>query len=57
MTAIHVTSSMLSEEDLQPTTDEIAKRYDQDKLEHYKHEELRSLSYVVGKNNLQMKTL
>ena len=46
MTALHVTSALLTSEDLEPTLDEIAKRYDQDKLEHYKHEELRSLRYV-----------
>ena len=46
LTAIHVTSSLLTSEDLEPTLNEIAERYDQDKLEHYKHEELRSLRYV-----------
>ena len=46
LTALHVTSSFLSSEDLEPTLNEIAERYDQDKLEHYKHEELRSLRYV-----------
>ena len=47
LTALHVTSSFLSSDDLEPTPDEIAKRYDQDKLQHYKHEELRSVSYVA----------
>ena len=46
LTALHVTSSLLTSEDLEPTLNEIAERYDQDKLEHYKHEELRSLRYV-----------
>ena len=46
LTALHVTSSLITSEDLEPTLNEIAERYDQDKLEHYKHEELRSLRYV-----------
>ena len=46
LTALHITSSFASKEDLEPTSTEIAKRYDQDKLEYYMHEELRSLSYV-----------
>ena len=46
LTALHVTSSLVANEDLEPTLNEIAERYDQDKLEYYKHEELRSLSYV-----------
>ena len=49
VTALHVTSANLTSEDLEPTPDEIAKRYNQDKLEQYKHEELRSLSYVSWK--------
>ena len=46
LTALHVTSSLVSNENLEPTFDEITKRYDQDKLDYYKHEELRSLRYV-----------
>ena len=46
LTALHITSSYATEEELEPTSDEIAKRYDQDKFEYYKHGELRSLTYV-----------
>ena len=46
LTALHVTSPLAPGEDLEPTTDEITKRYDQDKFEYYKHGELRSLTYV-----------
>ena len=49
LTALHVTSSLVTSENLEPTLNEISERYDQDKLEHYKHEELRSLRYVSWK--------
>ena len=46
LTALHVTSALISKEDSEPSQDEILKRYNQIKSDEYKHSELRSLSYV-----------
>ena len=46
LTALHVTSALISKEDSEPSQDEILERYNQIKSDEYKHSELRSLSYV-----------
>ena len=46
LTALHVTSALISKENSEPSQDEILKRYNQIKSDEYKHSELRSLSYV-----------
>ena len=46
LTALHVTSALISKEDSEPTQSEIIKRYNKIKSDEYKHSELRNLSYV-----------
>ena len=49
LTALHVTSALVSKEDSEPTQDEIIERYNKIKSDEYKHSELRNLSYVSWK--------
>ena len=46
LTALHVTSALVSKEDSEPTQDEIIERYNKIKSDEYEHSELRNLSYV-----------
>ena len=46
LTALHITSALVSKEDSEPTQDEIIERYNKIKSDEYKHSELRNLSYV-----------
>ena len=49
ITALHVTSAFIPNEKVEPTKDEIDKEYSRNKLDNFKHEELRSISYVSWK--------
>ena len=49
LTALHITSAIVSKEESEPTQDEIIERYNQIKSDEYKHNELRNLSYVSWK--------
>ena len=49
LTALHITSALLSKEESEPSQNEIIERYNQIKSNEYKHSELRSLSYVSWK--------
>ena len=49
LTALHVTSAIISKEDSEPSQEEIISRYNLVKNEKYRHEELRSVSYVSWK--------
>ena len=49
LTALHVTSDIISKEDSEPSQEEIISRYNLVKNEKYRHEELRSVSYVSWK--------
>ncbi|MAI85762.1 MAG: hypothetical protein CMF99_01040 [Candidatus Marinimicrobia bacterium] len=49
LTALHITSSLVSKEDSEPTQDEIIEKYNKIKSDEYKHSELRNLSYVSWK--------
>ena len=46
ITALHVTSALVSKEDSEPTQNEIIERYNKIKSDEYKHNELRNLSYI-----------
>ena len=49
LTALHITSALVSKEDSEPTQNEIIERYNKIKSDEYKHGELRNLSYVSWK--------
>ncbi|MFL3006138.1 MAG: peptidylprolyl isomerase [Candidatus Neomarinimicrobiota bacterium] len=49
LTALHITSALVSKEDSEPTQDEILEKYNKIKSDEYKHSELRNLSYVSWK--------
>ena len=49
LSALHVTSALISKEDSEPNQDQINQEYDAIKSDKYKHGELRSLSYVYWK--------
>ena len=46
LSALHITSALVSKEDSEPTQDQIKKEYDEIKANEFKHGELRSLRYV-----------
>ena len=46
LTALHITSALVSKENSEPTQNEIIEKYNKIKSNEYKHSELRNLSYV-----------
>tara|TARA_Y100000591_G_scaffold115207_1_gene98464 strand:- start:1302 stop:3137 length:1836 start_codon:yes stop_codon:yes gene_type:complete len=49
LTALHITSALVSRENSEPTQDEIIDKYDKIKSDEFSHNELRNLSYVSWK--------
>lgn len=49
LSALHVTSALISKENSEPNQDQINQEYDAIKSDEYKHGELRSLNYVYWK--------